>query len=64
MAKRIRREARDGRAELQAWYLTSLRPRLASAARAGKVPSGAAAALDSRLADLLLLVDARRRDAA
>jgi hypothetical protein len=60
VAHEIGRGSEDRRAELQSWYLSGLRPKLASAARAGTVPPGAVVALDSCLRDLLdLSADAR-----
>jgi hypothetical protein len=40
---------RDARAELQAWYLTSLRPKLARAATSDVVPPAAVDELDRQL---------------
>ncbi len=53
MAKRIERNPSEVRAELQAWYLADLRPKLASAARSGKVMPGAVVTLDAQLRQLL-----------
>lgn len=39
----------DARAELQAWYLESLQPKLARAAAAGVAPSAAVLALDEQV---------------
>ncbi len=49
------RDRRACLAELQAWYLDDLRPKLAGAAGAGTVAPAAAAALDLQLRDLLSL---------
>ena len=64
MAKVREVEQRGGLAELQAWYLGSLRPKLAGAARAGRVAPTAAAALDRDLRVLLDLPDTGRERAA
>ena len=44
---------RTARAELQAWYVESLRPKLTRAASEGIVTPAAARALDRQLRDLL-----------
>jgi hypothetical protein len=44
---------RKSRGELQSWYLTSLRPKVADAARSGVVTAAAAASLDRQLRDFL-----------
>jgi len=44
-----RLNARAARAELQAWYLEHLRPRLEDAVAVGNVEPGAVAALDFQL---------------
>ncbi|HZT15598.1 MAG TPA: hypothetical protein VFA19_06580 [Gaiellaceae bacterium] len=49
MPRRRRPTERDARAELQAWYLTSLRPKLARAATADVVEAAAADELDRQL---------------
>ncbi|MGZ4388116.1 MAG: hypothetical protein ACXVZL_01905 [Gaiellaceae bacterium] len=49
------RTERDGRAELRAWYLRGLRPKLADAVDAGKVAPAAAEALDRQLREFLQL---------
>lgn len=51
-------------AELRAWYLGSLRPRLAAAVTAGIVEPGAVVALDSQLAELFGLPREPRKEAA
>lgn len=53
MAMSGRSVERNARAELQTWYLASLRLKLARAANTGIVPPAAAAALDQRLRDFL-----------
>ena len=52
----------DERAQLQAWYLGSLRPKLADAANAGTVTPAAVATLDGLLRDLLDLPNARAEE--
>ncbi|HET7137395.1 MAG TPA: hypothetical protein VFI04_03500 [Gaiellaceae bacterium] len=52
-------EARKSRGELQSWYLTSLRPKVASAARSGVVTAAAAAALDRQLCVFLDIPESR-----
>jgi hypothetical protein len=47
--------ARNTRAELQAWYLDSLLPRLVDAAATGAVAPAAVDALDGQLRELLAL---------
>ena len=64
MAKVREVEHRDGLAELQAWYLGSLRPKLAGAARAGTIAPTAAAVLDRQLRDLLDLSRVETAEAA
>jgi hypothetical protein len=64
VAKRIERSTGEARAELQAWYLSDLRPKLAAAARRGAVTSGAAAALDVELRHLLDITPGRQEKAA
>ena len=54
----------DERAELQAWYLGSLRPKLRNAARAGTVEPAAVATLDRLVRDFLDLPAARVHEAA
>jgi hypothetical protein len=51
-------------AELQAWYVESLRPKLVRAAGTGTVESAAAEALDRRVYDFLGLPDANAEEAA
>ena len=46
---------RDARSELQAWYVTSLRPKLARAATADIVSPAAAEELDRELCEFLEL---------
>lgn len=48
-----RSEVRKSRGELQSWYLTSLRPKVAHAVGSGLVTASAAAALDDQLRDFL-----------
>jgi len=55
---------RNARAELQAWYLTSLRPKLARAATSDAVPSAAAEALDRQLRAFLDLPETASESAA
>jgi uncharacterized protein YciW len=55
---------RDSRAELQAWYLASLQPKLRHAASTGAVLPGAAMELDQQLRALLDLSGEPRREAA
>ncbi len=57
-------ERRSARAELQAWYLVSLRPKLVRAAGTGIVPSAAAEALARELRDLLDLPAEAGKEAA
>jgi hypothetical protein len=52
----------DARAEVRAWYLRGLKPKLARAANAGSVDPMAAAALDAEVRNLLDL--SRPRDEA
>jgi hypothetical protein len=44
---------RKSRGELQSWYLTSLRPKVAHAVGSGLVTASAAAALDQQLRDFI-----------
>jgi hypothetical protein len=60
----IERGRGHDRAELQAWYLGSLQPKLAVAASAGTVAPVPAATLDRLLRALLDLPDAGVRQAA
>jgi hypothetical protein len=53
MAERTERRPAEVRAELQVWYLTDLRPKLASAARQGKVRPDQAETLDLQVRELL-----------
>lgn len=55
---------RDERDELRAWYVASLRPKLASAAIRGSIEPAAAADLERQLGAMLRLADARARDVA
>jgi hypothetical protein len=64
VAKQIKRSRREARAELEIWYLTDLRPKLASAARRGAVSSGAVAAFDLDLRRLLEISPGRSEEAA
>jgi len=48
-----RESQRNARAELQAWYVTSLRPKLARAATADVVEAAAAEELDRQLCAFL-----------
>jgi gluconate kinase len=64
VAKKIERTQGEAQAELQAWYLTDLRPKIANAAKSGKVTSLAAAALDRDLRQLLRISHARFQEAA
>jgi hypothetical protein len=54
MATKVERNAR---AELQAWYVRSLLPKLAQAARAGSVDPRYAAALDMKMRAFLGVAD-------
>jgi hypothetical protein len=63
MATMSKKDARDARAELQAWYLHGLLPKLARAASTGTVDTGAVEALDADVRALLDVTEARR-DAA
>jgi hypothetical protein len=60
----IERGRGDDRAELQAWYLGSLQPKLAAAASAGTVAPVPAVTLDRLLRALLDLPAADVRQAA
>ena len=51
------RRARDDRAELQAWYVARLWPKLDAAARTGAAAPAAVAALDALLREFLDLPD-------
>jgi hypothetical protein len=53
----------DARAELQAWYLGGLLPKLARAARTGVIDRRAASALDADVRALLDLSHERREAA-
>jgi hypothetical protein len=64
MAKRIERTPSEVRAELQSWYLADLRPKLADAARSGKVTSISAVALDVELTRMLGISYRRFEEAA
>lgn len=54
---------RAARAELQAWYLHGLLPKLARAARTGAVDAGAVVALDADVR-ALLEISQERKEAA
>jgi len=63
--RRTRRTPRgNARAELQAWYLTGLSPKLARAAAAGVARPGAVEELDRQLRALLELPEDDRLGAA
>jgi hypothetical protein len=64
MATRTERRPAEVRAELQVWYLTDLRPKLASAAREGKVAPDQAATLDLQVRELLALSGDYARETA
>jgi hypothetical protein len=51
-----RKESSPANAELRAWYLRRLRPRLALAARERGISAGQAAALDHTMRELLGLL--------
>ena len=56
---------RNRRAELQAWYLQGLRPKLIQAAVDGAVPRSAADDLDRKLCDFLNVArDSHAQEAA
>ena len=59
-----KRRPLDERAELQAWYLGSLRPKLREAARTGTVEPAAVATLDRLVRDFLELPASRVDEAA
>jgi hypothetical protein len=59
-----RSEQTEHRAELQAWYLAGLYPKLARAVGGGTVTPAAARELDRQLRDLLDLRDDASREAA
>jgi hypothetical protein len=63
MATTANTRTREIRAELQAWYLRGLLPKLARAARTGAVDGGAVAALDADLR-ALLGISRERKEAA
>jgi hypothetical protein len=54
---------REARAELQAWYLRGLLPKLAQAAETGTVDAGAVDALDAEVR-ALLEISHERKEAA
>jgi hypothetical protein len=56
-------KAHEARAELQAWYLRGLLPKLAQAARAGVVELQAVEALDGEVRALLDLTQERKEAA-
>ena len=62
--KTSERRTGDERAELQAWYLWSLFPKLSGAASAGTVARSSVATLDGLLRDLLDLPSGGREEAA
>jgi hypothetical protein len=51
------RRRTNARAELQAWYLAGLAPKLAAAVKAGRVPAANAEELDRRVREFLDLPD-------
>ena len=53
MATMADERARTARTELQAWYLHGLLPKLAGAAKTGRVELGAVEALDADVRELL-----------
>ena len=57
-------ESTDARAELRAWYLGRLRPRLENAVAAGTVEPAAVEALDYQLGELLERDEDLRGEAA
>jgi hypothetical protein len=57
-------EIQNTRAELQAWYLGGLQPKLVRAVAAGTAPPGAVEALDVQLRELLALPRERAHEAA
>jgi hypothetical protein len=63
MATPANRSPRDARAELQAWYLNGLLPKLARAVRRGAAERGAVNALDADVRALLDLSHERREAA-
>ena len=64
MAERIEQSTGEARAQLQTWYLTDLRPKLASAARRGAVTPLKAVAIDRDLRQLLDISSSRLEEAA
>jgi hypothetical protein len=64
MAKTAESTALGSRAELRAWYLGRLRPKLADAVTAGTVEPMAVEALDFQVAELFDLPDELREEAA
>jgi hypothetical protein len=56
--------ARNRRAELQAWYLGGLQPKLIRAAETGTAAPGAVDALDAQVRELLALPRVRAEQAA
>ena len=64
MPMTLQRTERNARAELQAWYLAGLRPKLARAAEDGTVPRAAAEALDRRFCDFLDVAREEAEEAA
>jgi hypothetical protein len=52
-SRSVQADLRNARAELRAWYLASLRPKLVRAGSTGIVPPSAASALDRQLGELL-----------
>ena len=63
MAKTAESIRLDARAELQAWYLGRLRPRLENAVAAGTIEPAAVEALDDQLGELLDDMDGLRAEA-
>jgi hypothetical protein len=59
-----RKRRRDGLAELRAWYVASLRPKLALAASRGAIEPAAAADLERQLGAMLDLEAGSRREGA
>jgi hypothetical protein len=64
MAKTAESTSLGARAELRAWYLGRLRPKLAEAVTAGTVEPTAVETLDFQVAELFDLPDELREEAA
>jgi len=64
MTKTAESTALGARAELRAWYLGRLRPKLAEAVTAGTVEPTAVGALDFQVAELFGLPEELREEAA